>query len=65
MCRDKAGFDRIIYIVDNWRPVLKIREMEKGQERDDFLQFWKQFSAGNKLYFQYSVSKVQLPGCAS
>ncbi len=64
MCHDKANFDRIIHIVDNWRPELKIRDMKKGQERDNPLQFRKQFPAGNKLHFQYSVSTVQLPGCS-
>jgi hypothetical protein len=39
MCRDKSDFDRIINIVDSWHPELKIREMEKGQERDNLLRF--------------------------
>ena len=30
MCRSKADFDKIINIVDNWHPELKIRDMEKG-----------------------------------
>ena len=64
MCRSKADFDKIINIVDNWHPELKIRDMEKGPERDNLLRFRKQFPAGNKLHFQYSVSTVHLPGCS-
>ncbi len=61
MCRDKANFDRIIHIVDNWRPELKIRDMEKGQERDNLLQFKKQFSAGNNIVFPWSNFQDILP----
>ena len=64
MCHSKADFDKIINIVDNWHPELKIRDMEKGPERDNLLRFRKQFPAGNKLHFQYSVSTVHLPGCS-
>jgi hypothetical protein len=64
MCRARADFESIINIVDNWRPELKIRDMEKGPERDNLNRFRNQLPRGNKLILQYSVSTVQLPGCA-
>jgi hypothetical protein len=35
MCHARADFEAIINIVDNWRPELKIRDMEKGPEQDN------------------------------
>jgi len=64
MCRSKADFDAIVNIVDNWRPELKIRDMEKGTERDNLNRFRHQNPRGNKLISQYSVTTVQLPGSA-
>jgi hypothetical protein len=64
MCRARADFEAIINIVDNWRPELKIRDMEKGPERDNLNRFRQQNPRGNKLILQYSVTTVQLPGTA-
>ncbi len=49
MCRARADFEAIINIVDNWRPELKIRDMEKEPERDNLNRFRNQNPRGNKL----------------
>jgi hypothetical protein len=64
MCHARADFEAIINIVDNWRPELKIRDMEKGPERDNLNRFRHQNPRGNKLILQYTVTTVQLPGSA-
>ncbi len=50
--------------MDNWRPGLKIRDMEKRPERENGNRFRQQNPHGNKLILQYSVTTVQLPGTA-
>ena len=62
MCHDKKDIDKIIYIVNNWRPELRIREMDNGYERDHLKKFCHEISSGTKLSKMYHVSTVQPPG---
>jgi len=62
MCRPQKDLDYIINIVANWRPELKIREMEAGYERNRLQAFRHQHPNGTKLVKQYHIEHVAPPG---
>ncbi len=50
MCHEKAAFDKIIYIMENWQPDLKIKDVEPGYERDCLKKFHADNPSSTKLY---------------